>query len=174
MTGDFVVRDACVDDAPALAKVVTEAWEAAYRGLMPDSILDGLDEHKIAERIASRPWPLPLERRQLVVLDGDEIVASGLVGTGHDEEFAHLGELAYINCRPRWWGTGAGQLLHDNLCQNLQDLGHSEVYLWMLVGNKRATRFYVRNNWQATEHHKDDTKWGPAVREVQYRRTLND
>ena len=36
------VRRAVVDDAEAIERIRTDTWRAAYRGLMPDSVLDGL------------------------------------------------------------------------------------------------------------------------------------
>jgi hypothetical protein len=32
-----------VDDADAIAPVHVRSWQAAYRGFMPDEVLDGLD-----------------------------------------------------------------------------------------------------------------------------------
>jgi hypothetical protein len=40
----IVVRRATLDDAPAIARVHVAAWQRAYRGQMPDAVLDGLDE----------------------------------------------------------------------------------------------------------------------------------
>jgi hypothetical protein len=36
------LRDATVADARSIAEVVVAAWRWAYRGLMPDAVLDGL------------------------------------------------------------------------------------------------------------------------------------
>src|SRR5919107_604708 len=36
------VRPATVADAPAMGRVHVRAWQAAYRGQMPDAYLDGL------------------------------------------------------------------------------------------------------------------------------------
>lgn len=172
MASEFTVREMTAADAPGAAKANVDAWEAAYRGRMPDVILDGHGVDELARRIAERPRPLPPRRSDLVVVHGSEVIGLGGVGPGRDEEFSHLGELAYINIHPTWWGTGAGPLLHDALCSKLAEFGYEEVYLWVLADNPRAHRFYARNGWCPTEHVKDDTKWGPPVREVQLRRQL--
>jgi hypothetical protein len=39
----MTIRRALPDDAPALARLHVDSWRAAYRGLVPDSRLDGLD-----------------------------------------------------------------------------------------------------------------------------------
>ena len=38
----LVVREADIEDAPAVAGIHVRAWLAAYRGLMPDEWLDGV------------------------------------------------------------------------------------------------------------------------------------
>ena len=36
------LRDATPDDAHAIATVHVASWQVAYRGFMPDAVLDGL------------------------------------------------------------------------------------------------------------------------------------
>ncbi len=40
--GQLTIRDATPDDAPAIAAVHVGAWQVAYRGQIPDEVLDGL------------------------------------------------------------------------------------------------------------------------------------
>jgi hypothetical protein len=39
---DFVIREASIEDAAAIADLHVRSWQAAYRGIVPDVILDGL------------------------------------------------------------------------------------------------------------------------------------
>jgi hypothetical protein len=87
------VRQATLDDAPCLAKVHVLGWRAAYRGLMPQVFLDGLDP-----AVRERTWRRWLADPQppaatAVVEDEDE----GVVG------FANLGASRDPGARP---GTG--------------------------------------------------------------------
>jgi len=43
------IREASVEDAPAIAYVHVAAWRVAYRGLLPQEHLDQLDEGRRAE-----------------------------------------------------------------------------------------------------------------------------
>src|SRR3954451_25008746 len=63
------IRRAVPSDAPALAAVHVRAWQAAYRGMMSDDLLDALD---VGER--ERIWAgwLGQEHGALVVEDDDE------------------------------------------------------------------------------------------------------
>ena len=42
MTTGPAVREATVDDAEAIGSIHVRAWQAIYRGVMPDEYLDGL------------------------------------------------------------------------------------------------------------------------------------
>lgn len=46
------LRRAGPRDAPLLARLLVHAWRARYRALVPDDVLDGLDEDKYASRFA--------------------------------------------------------------------------------------------------------------------------
>jgi len=44
------IRLASVDDADAVSEVHVRAWQSAYRGVMPDDYLDGLQAQEPATR----------------------------------------------------------------------------------------------------------------------------
>ncbi|MEJ6553652.1 hypothetical protein PQI51_01275 [Microbacterium esteraromaticum] len=56
----MLIRPASVDDAHDLAVVHVRSWQQAYRGLMPQAVLDGLS---IAEREAGWARLLGIRRR---------------------------------------------------------------------------------------------------------------
>jgi ribosomal protein S18 acetylase RimI-like enzyme len=98
------VRRATVADTPAMGRLHVRAWQAAYRGQMPDGYLDGL---RADERAASWERALGRERPRSAVLvaerDG-EVVGFAALGPSPDPEGA--GELFSINVDPDHWGTG--------------------------------------------------------------------
>ncbi len=59
------VRPATVADAPAMGQLVVRAWQAAYRGQMPDDYLNGL---RAEERAAYWDGVLRREDRRGVIL----------------------------------------------------------------------------------------------------------
>lgn len=179
------VRPAEVDDADAMGGVHVRAWQAAYRGVMPQAFLDGLDPAARADywRAALAGPPLPGER--LVLLAGEEVV--GLAGCGPVREdppegpvredspdVVGLGELYAINLDPQWWGTGGGTVLLDACVDHLRAAGHREAVLWVAAANERARAFYAARGWAPDGAAKADTFGGAVVDEVRYRRSLTD
>ncbi|HZC99482.1 MAG TPA: GNAT family N-acetyltransferase [Actinomycetes bacterium] len=164
------IRQATVNDAPAIGSVHVRAWQAAYRGQMPDAYLDGLRAEDRAEGWAGR---LAGDRGDAAVLvaEQDEAVV-GFAVVGPAEEPAGYGELYAINVDPHHWGSGAGWALLDAAHQALARLGFTDVVLWVLPGNDRARRFYERAGWTADGAERTLEVLGVVVDEVRYRRRL--
>jgi GNAT superfamily N-acetyltransferase len=163
--GKWVVRPATTADAARLADVHVRSWQWAYRGLMPDHVLAGLDIDRRTER-----WKTNLTRvgdttvllavRQL---GGpcEELGAFCMVGpvrapdpTARDQ--AGVGEIYGLYADPRALGTGAGRAVHDVGVTHRWAAGDHQLVLWVLTGNNRARSFYARNGWacdQLIEHH---------------------
>ena len=148
MTDDgVVVRDAEPGDARSIAEVHVASWRAAYAGLLPQAVLDGLSA---AQR--ARHWHAVLgpssPQRVVVAAHGDHLVGFAHVGPAHDADTGPAtGQLHTIYLDPRWWGRGIGRRVHDAGLDRLADLGHDRAVLWMLSTNARAGRFYGRCGW---------------------------
>jgi GNAT superfamily N-acetyltransferase len=176
--GNVEVRPATLNDAGAIATVHVRSWQSAYRGLMPDDLLDSLS----VERRAAT-WRSIMEAdagwNALLVLEDGEGV----------EGFAHLcaarfagapaqtGEVTSIYLEPASWGRGAGRALMDAAMQCLAAAGFTDAILWVLVGNERARSFYDAAGWTCDGTEKSE-RVGVAggtsatIVETRYRRTL--
>jgi ribosomal protein S18 acetylase RimI-like enzyme len=162
------VRRATLADAPAMGRVVVRAWQAAYRGHMPDDYLDGL---RAEDRAAYWEGVLGREdlRGTILVVERDgEVIGFAAVGPSPDPEGA--GELYAINLDPDHWGTGAGRALLGEAQAELARLGFGETVLWVLTGNARARRFYEIAGWVADGSERTGEVFGITVPEVRYRR----
>jgi RimJ/RimL family protein N-acetyltransferase len=162
------VRTARIPDASAMGRVHARAWQAAYRGQMPDDYLDGL---RAEDRAAH--WERTLRRDDLqgtiLVVERDgEVIGFAAVGPSPDPEGA--GELFAINLDPDHWGTGAGRALLGEAQAELGRLGFGETVLWVLTGNARARRFYEIAGWVADGSERSSEVFGVTVPEVRYRR----
>ncbi|HYY80155.1 MAG TPA: GNAT family N-acetyltransferase [Actinomycetes bacterium] len=164
------IRRASVEDAAAIGAVHVRAWQAAYRGQMPDGYLDGL---RASDRADGWARSLARERddaRVLVAERDGAVVGFAVVGPAQDP--AGLGELYAINVDPDRWGGGAGRALLEAAQASLAALGHAEAVLWVLPGNRRARRFYERAGWSADGAERTQEVQGVVVDEVRYRRRL--
>ena len=159
------------------------AWQAAYRGLIPDDFLDGLDSAVRGERWHAALSAGPgggryqegdLEGLALVIEDEGGVVAGiSVVGPPRRPEPDSVGELWMINLAPPTWGSGLAQALLAAATDELRRMGFEDAVLWVLDGNARARRFYERAGWQADGTEYVDGRRGYKVVEVRYRRPLS-
>jgi L-amino acid N-acyltransferase YncA len=145
------IRPATVEDAAAVAAVHIGSWRAAYRGIVPQEHLDGLDVARRAE--AFREFlaaPVGGERVLVATVAGAVV---GFVAFGPYRDGAALhpseGEIRAIYADAAHWGTGAGRLLMAAALRELAAQGRHPVRLWVLRANERARRFYARAGFAA-------------------------
>lgn len=140
------VRRAGGGDAPAVAAIHVRSWQAAYRGILPDELLDSLS---VAEREES--WRSLLneggERRLTLVAEG----AGGLVGfcsattpSGDEDVGERTAEIGALYVDPDRWREGAGGALLSAALAELAGRGWRDVVLWVLPENRGALAFYER------------------------------
>lgn len=156
----MTVRPAVVADAPAVASVHVQTWRAAYRGLVPDSVLDGLS---VAARTSN--WESAIPRGGVWVGLVDDVVA-GFVAVGPSREPDAEFELYAIYVLPSAWGTSLGYELARAALGDEQD-----VVLWVFDENPRARRFYERLGFRADGTVKTETVGGADLKEIRYRFT---
>jgi ribosomal protein S18 acetylase RimI-like enzyme len=167
-------REAVAADADALGLVHVRSWQAAYRGLVPQSYLDGLDPQRRAD--VWRGWLAALEPpRAVLVLEhpADGVVGFAEIGASRDPGAGRLvGELMSIYVLPIHWGQGGGRLLMDEAVRSLALAEFREASLWVLATNARARRFYDAAGWSPDGGEKVDQSLGFPLAEVRYRRSL--
>jgi ribosomal protein S18 acetylase RimI-like enzyme len=144
------VRPAQERDAGAIAAVHVRSWQAAYRGLVPDDVLDALS---IPRREAS--WLQTLRARAglcTLVADEDGSIAGfcTVVLPSRDADAGPLtGEIAALYVDPPRWRAGTGTALLLAALAALESEGCSEVTLWVIDGNLRGREFYRRFGFKA-------------------------
>jgi ribosomal protein S18 acetylase RimI-like enzyme len=148
------VRRADEGDAAAIAEVHVRAWQAAYRGVLPDVLLDGLS---VAEREES--WRALLGdadgRRLTLVAESPSGEVAGFcaaetpgVGEGADGAAAEIGAL-YVD--PPYWRQGIGSAMLSAALREIGARGLREAILWVLPENRAAIAFYERFGFAVEE-----------------------
>lgn len=172
MGEEVALRAARPGDAEALATVHVEGWRVAYRGLMPDSLLERLSVERRAQQW--RGWLAEAAGNEFLVADsGGEVLGFVWVDAARDDDAdAETGELLAIYLRAERWGEGIGKALHDEGIAHLRARGFARATLWVLDGNVRAQRFYERQGWAPDGAVKIEDADGTQLRELRYARPL--
>ncbi len=166
------MRPADPADSAHLASAHVAAWQAAYRGMMPQEYLDGLD---LARWTTGWQRLLATGRDDatlLVATVDDDVAGFTWFGRARDAESGEEGELFALNVHPDHWGVGAGSALLAAAHRGLADVGHAEAILWVVPGNLRARAFYERHGWVAESVERTAEINGITVPEVRYAREL--
>ncbi len=138
---DVVIREACLDDAEAIAAVSIASWNESYRGIVPDSFLDRMSLEERAEKMRTQMLnPDPL-MAAFVALRENRIVGFATGGHNRSEDGVYLGELYALYSLREIHGIGVGSRLVKAVAQALFERGMSNMKLWVLTANP-ARGFY--------------------------------
>ncbi|MFF4773346.1 GNAT family N-acetyltransferase [Microtetraspora fusca] len=170
------IRLATQQDAPVLARVQRASWHAAFRGLLSDDYLDGLDHETLA-----KTWEGLLTHFEgaragtLLVEQTDRVVGySRFYPTDdEDDDSVQVGMIGSIYTLPEVWGTGVGKALIIAVLGAMSSAGYAEATLWVLEGNTRARSFYERNGWHHDGALVVDRSDVLPIRKLRYRKGLN-
>jgi GNAT superfamily N-acetyltransferase len=167
----LTVRDATAEDAIEVARVHIRAWQAAYRGLMPDEHLDGLREEERVSRYALGSTG-PETPETILAVDDEAIWGFATVGPSRDADALAAGELYALYIDPPHWQEGIGSLLMEHGYTRLRARGFEEAILWLLVGNEGAERFYRADGWAPDGSSRHENVWGVESHVIRFRRAL--
>jgi GNAT superfamily N-acetyltransferase len=167
------IRRAGRSDASAIGRVHVETWQAAYAGLLPDSMLASMSD---ARQSAwwSRLLADPGEARGVFVADDEEmgVVGFGSCGPvrdppeGLDGSEIKVGEVYTLYVEPDFQNRGLGRRLLDALFRQLRADGCDTAVLWMLAAN--PTRFFYEGLGGEAVGHRVDTMAGSDVEEMAF------
>ena len=145
------VRAAELRDAPALGRVMVEAWLSAHRDQVPDAAWQKRVE-EWTPGVSGAAWARVLSeqaagehpRTVLLVADGHRDHAVGLLLATEDED-DDSGATAQVNALyvlPDDQGHGIGRLLLTRAAAELMTLGFSRLHIGVLTANHPARAFY--------------------------------
>ncbi|MFE0192098.1 GNAT family N-acetyltransferase [Streptomyces sp. NPDC059008] len=170
-------------DIDAVSAVRVRGWQAAYRGLMPQTYLDAMSV--AADAAQRRSWfaRRPPAVSDLVAERDGEVVGWACVGPCRDPDVAPgaaespaarpaAGELLALYVAPGLIGTGVGRALMAAGTARARAGGFRALYLWVLRDNARARRFYERAGFVPDGAQEAYEVEGSGVREVRYWRPL--
>jgi GNAT superfamily N-acetyltransferase len=167
----WTLRRATGADANAVARMHVATWQTAYRGIVPDSFLDGME---VAARAARYTFDRlgPGDPATWIAVDDDRVVGMVSISPSRDEDLPEVGEVQALYVSPERWRSGAGTQLMARAEALLVQAGFRDALLWVLRDNARGRAFYEATGWRADGRSKTLEIGGREVVEVRYRKSL--
>jgi len=157
---------ATIDHANAIGRIGAASWQAAYKGIIPDSYLANVTPERRAAHIR-KLLPLAIAEYYLFRVDGED-AGNAAIGRRHDEGVAvTIGEIGGFYFLPEFWGRGYPGEAMPFCVARLKELGFSAITIWVLEENLRARRFYEKHGFALNGNRKEITLGKPLM-EVQY------
>ncbi len=113
-----------------------KSWHETYTGLIDPAYMERLTLEKCIE--TARRWPDNI----LVAKDGDQVVGFVGFGASQDGTISDCGEVFSIYVLADYHGQQVGFELMNAAFAKLAE--YKKIAVWVLKGNERAIRFYVR------------------------------
>jgi ribosomal protein S18 acetylase RimI-like enzyme len=167
MAPQVTIRQATLADVPQLAQIHVAAWQEAYRGIMPQTLLDGLTPARREPR-----WRQRLTEGADYVLvperDGRVIGFAAFGPSRDDDTPPRTGEIYAIYLNPDVWREGIGRTLWRAATDQLAGEGQVGVIVWVLAENWPARRFYEAMGCQLDGARRDIEREGASLPELRY------
>ncbi|MCQ1949934.1 GNAT family N-acetyltransferase [Arthrobacter sp. zg-Y859] len=168
------IRRATENDAHDLARVHVQAWKWAYRGLMPDSLLDGLDVERRAAGWKRMIHEGLVPQPHLAVIGSTVAGFSHAATSGDDDADPQVGEVTALYLAEEFVGTGVGRRLWEAALDQLRETGHTALSVWVLDSNHRGRNFYERMGMVPDGATKQELIGDSTLTEVRYRSSFRD
>ena len=139
----IAVREARLEDAPAIAHVHRESWRTTYAGILPLAVIA-----EEAGRKSERAWSRRLAARvpeaaHFVAEAAGSVVGFASCGPARHRLDGLEAEIYALYVLQAWQRQGVGRALVAASAAHFVRHGHFGFYLWVLKAN-RARLFYER------------------------------
>jgi GNAT superfamily N-acetyltransferase len=134
----------------AKMEALGRAWQAAYRGLMPDDYLDGL---RAEDRAAQWTRILTSELHPPRAIFSPRATTAGSSGSSlwaarWMSPTPRADRLCALTVAPERWRRGVGRTLLAAACTHVRGVGFATAVLLALPDTARACRFYRAAGWR--------------------------
>ncbi|HEX9266325.1 MAG TPA: GNAT family N-acetyltransferase [Candidatus Limnocylindria bacterium] len=136
------VRRATVDDAEAFERIRIGTWQATYRGLFPDALLDGMRPNVERRRDRLRELSESHPEFCFVAEVAGEVVGFAIGCPERTGDPVYKGEIAAIYVLPAHQGKGLGRALSRESVRELAGRGMTSLLIWVLRENRIGRAFY--------------------------------
>ncbi len=167
VAGRTVIRTAFLGDEYQIAEVHIQAWQEAYKGIVPQVYLDQLSSEidnrvKMWKNILANP-----KRWAWVAENSKGIIGFVLFGPPRDPDKESFIELGAIYLLASEKNKGIGFSLLSAGFNKMKDLGYKRAYCWVLENNP-TIKFYERSGASYAGQIKVDEIGGKNFNELDY------
>jgi RimJ/RimL family protein N-acetyltransferase len=163
----FLIREVASSDAHDVATVHVLSWQAAYKNIIPDEYLMGLNIEKRTERFAKDFVEYKGKTFFYVAEIDGKIIGNLAVSKCRDDDLPDAGEIIGIYLLSSYWGVGYGKEMMAFGINKLRELGYSDCCLWVLEDNTRARKFYEKYGF-TVDCAKKEIDIGKPLIEIRY------
>ena len=140
----MAVRRAIEDDAEAFERIRIATWQATYRGLFPDTLLDRMQPNVERRQDHLRQLSESQTEFCFVAEVAGEVVGFAIGCPERTGDPVYKGEIAAIYVLPAHQGKGLGRALIRESVRELAARGLTSLLIWVLRENQIGRAFYER------------------------------
>lgn len=145
MMDGVTIRPGRAADAEGIAAVHSASWRQTYRGIVPQSYLDGMAPEKTVERWRDAMANRSTSGAHLLVADaGGKVVGFEAYGPVREPAFGYSGELYAAYFLPEAMGKGLGTTMMKQVVADLSAQNLNDMIVWVMEANERGRRFYEK------------------------------
>lgn len=157
------VRPATPDDAGEIARIQLTTWRHAYRRILPQHIVDGIDEAWVTRRWRTSidDPPSPRHRVLVAVEQAQQAYLVGFVATGEVDETAlapdeepeallrpDVASITDLLVQPRWGRRGHGSRLLAASVDHWRDDGFHTAVAWSFEADPATRGLLTAAGWE--------------------------
>jgi RimJ/RimL family protein N-acetyltransferase len=165
------LRYATLSDVAQIANCHIISWQKIYRGLMPDTLLDGLS---VVERIKQWTDILRQQIKVLVLERENQIIGFASFSASRDEDTNSniCAEVTSFYLHPDVWHQGLGTILCQAVLTDIETMGFKEIIVWVFTANQQARNFYQKMGFTETTDIKTDHIGCESLNVIRYRKKI--
>ncbi|HBN82221.1 MAG TPA: GNAT family N-acetyltransferase [Clostridiales bacterium] len=164
------IRQAQVDDVQVLGEIHALTWKHAYKGIVPDSVLDQTTAEKrqlYFKKALTEKW-----EEDYLIFYREQPAGLICIGKCRDQDMSSdVGEIWGIYILPAFQGKGVGTYSIKWALEELKSRGYTKVTLWVLEENLHARRFYEYKGFQYKGMFKE-IQLGKTLIELRYEKEM--
>lgn len=142
----MIIRQAEKNDVEAMARVVSNSWQYAYKSLISDEDMKLFSSRERREALFKASWR---SRLNYVLLLGGSVMGVCSTERYGKDGFSDTAEIDQFYLEPEIIGQGFGKRFMEHVLQELKGMGFARVVLYVMEGNERAIDFYKRCGFKA-------------------------